>query len=76
VFVGGGLYTWYRERSRRYGLVLALGGILFTIAGLSSRLGLRDYFFVITMIASIVTFIGFILSTEMSPATVGQPAKA
>jgi len=76
VFVGGGLYTWYRERSRGYGLVLALGGILFTIAGLSSRLGLRDYFFVITMIASIVTFIGFILSTEISPATVGQPAKA
>jgi len=53
-----------------------LGGILFTIAGLSSRLGLRDYFFVISMIASIVTFIGFILSTEISPATVGQPAKA
>ena len=48
VFIGGGAYTWWRDRSRRYGLLLAVGGILFTIAGFSSRLGYPGGFFVIT----------------------------
>jgi len=76
VFIGGGVYTWWRDRSRRYGWYLAFGGILFTVAGLSSRLGVRSYFFAITALAAVVTFIGFILAVEHSAARTPSPAKA
>ena len=74
-FIGGGVYTSWKDRSRRYGLLLALGGILFTVAGFSSRLGAPSAFFVITAIASFVTFLGFAWSVEhVAPAP--SPAKA
>ncbi len=76
VFIIGGVYTWWRDRSRRYGWWLAFGGILFTVAGLSSRLGVRSYFFVITALAAIVTFVGFVLAVEHSAARAPTPAKA
>lgn len=76
VFIGGGLYTWLKDRSRRYGLILGLGGILFSVAGFSPRLGLREYFFLITAAAAVITFIGFILSVEVRPTMVAEPAKA
>ncbi len=74
-FIGGGVYTWWRDRARRYGLFLALGGVLFTVAGFSSRLGAPSAFFVVTAIASLVTFLGFLWSVEhVAPAP--TPAKA
>ena len=75
VFIGGGAYTWWRDRSRRYGLLLAVGGILFTIAGFSSRLGYPGGFFVITALAAVVTFLGFVGSVE-HVASAPSPAKA
>jgi len=75
-FVGGGVYTWWRDPSRRYGWWLAAGGILFTVAGLSSRLGVRSYFFVITALAALVTFIGFIIAVEHTAHRAPVPAKA
>lgn len=76
VFVGGGVYTWAKDRHRVYGLILGAGGILFSVAGFSARFGVRQFFFLITALAAIVTFIGFILSVESRPATVPEPAKA
>jgi hypothetical protein len=74
-FIGGGVYTSWKDRSRRYGLLLALGGILFTVAGFSSRLGAPSAFFLITAAASLVTFLGFAWSVEhVAPAA--SPAKA
>jgi len=74
-FIGGGVYTTWKDRTRRYGLLFALGGILFTVAGFSSRLGAPSAFFVITAIASFVTFLGFVRSVEhVAPAP--SPAKA
>jgi hypothetical protein len=74
-FIGGGVYTSWKDRTRRYGLLFALGGVLFTIAGFSSRLGAPSGFFVITAIASFVTFLGFAWSVEhVAPAP--SPAKA
>ena len=68
-FIGGGLYTWWKDHTRRYGLLLALGGILFTVAGFSSRLNYPSGFFVITAAAAIVTFLGFVRSVErLAPA--------
>jgi len=75
VFIGGGVYTWWKDRARRYGLLLALGGTLFTVAGFSSRLGSPSAFFVITAAAVFVTFLGFVWSVErIAPAP--SPAKA
>ncbi len=74
-FIGGGLYTWWKARARRYGVLLALGGILFTVAGFSSRLGFPGGFFLITALAAVVTFLGFVWSVEhLAPAP--SPAKA
>ena len=74
-FIGGGVYTTWKDRTRRYGLLFALGGILFTVAGFSYRLGAPSAFFVITAIASFVTFLGFVRSVEhVAPAP--SPAKA
>jgi hypothetical protein len=74
-FIGGGVYTSWKDRTRRYGLLFALGGVLFTVAGFSSRLGAPSGFFVITAIASFVTFLGFAWSVEhVAPAP--SPAKA
>ena len=75
IFIGGGLYTWWRERARYYGLFFALGGVLFTVAGFSSRLGAPGMFFVITALAALSMFVGFVLSIEYSAAT-PSPAKA
>ena len=74
-FIGGGVYTSWKDRSRRYGLLFALGGVLFTVAGFSSRLGAPSAFFVITALASFVTFLGFAWSVER-PAPAPTPAKA
>ncbi len=76
VFIGGGVYSWWIDRTRRYGLVLAVGGILFTVAGSSSRLGGSAVFFLLTAVAAIVTFAGFVLSVEYSAARAASPAKA
>lgn len=76
VFIGGGIYSWWMERSRRYGLVLALGGVLFTVAGSSSRLGGSAAFFLLTAAAAVVTFVGFVLAVEYSASRAASPAKA
>jgi len=64
VFVVGGVYSWWKDHARRYGLFLALGGVLFTVAGFSSRLGAPSLFFVITALAAIAMFFGFVMAVE------------
>ncbi len=75
VFIGGGVYSWWKDHARIYGLFLALGGILFSVAGFSSRLGAPSAFFVITALAAIAMFLGFILAVEHAAAA-PSPAKA
>ncbi len=75
IFIVGGVYSWWRDRSRAYGLLFALGGILFTAAGFSSRLGVPSAFFLVTALAAFVTFLGFVWSVEHT-APAAQPAKA
>ncbi len=75
IFIVGGAYSWWTDRSRAYGLLFALGGILFTVAGFSSRFGVPSAFFLITALAAFVTFLGFVWSVErVAPAA--APAKA
>ena len=76
VFIGGGVYSWWKDRTRKYGLVLALGGVLFTVAGSTSRLGSSATFFLLTALAAIVTFVGFVLAVEYSAGRAAAPAKA
>ncbi len=75
VFIGGGLYSWWKDHARIYGWFLALGGILFSVAGFSSRLGAPWAFFLITTFAALSVFLGFVLAVEHA-ATVARPAKA
>ncbi len=75
VFIAGGVYSWWKDHARIYGLFLALGGVLFSVAGFSSRLGVPSAFFIITALAAIAMFLGFILAVEHA-AAVPRPAKA
>ena len=76
VFIGGGVYSWWKDHARVYGWFLAAGGVLFTVAGFSSRLGAPWAFFVITAIAAVTMFLGFILAVEHAAASAPRPAKA
>ena len=76
VFIGGGVYSWWKDRTRKYGLILGAGGVLFTVAGATSRLGGSAVFFLLTTLAAIVTFIGFVLAVEFSAVRAASPAKA
>ncbi len=76
VFIAGGVYSWWKDHARRYGLFLALGGVLFTVAGFSSRLQVPAAFFVITAFAAISVFLGFVLAVEHAAAVAPRPAKA
>jgi len=65
VLIVGALYSFWLDRSRKYGLLIALGGIFNLFGGLRSRF-LQDptYFFVFATIGVLLLFLGFLLSSE------------
>lgn len=60
----GALYSFWLDRSRKYNLLIALGGIFQFFSGLKERLGNSTYFFVLTTIGVLFLFVGFLLSSE------------
>lgn len=65
VLIVGALYSFWLDRSRKYSLLIALGGIFNLLGGLRSRF-LQDptYFFVFTTMGVLLLFLGFLLSSE------------
>jgi len=64
VLIGGALYSFWLDRSRKYNLLIALGGIIYVLSGAGERLGFSAYFFVFSTAGILLLFFGFLLSSE------------
>jgi len=65
VLIIGALYSFWLDKSRRYNLLIAVGGIIQLLSGLRARFGGDPtYFFVFTTIGVLLLFLGFLLSSE------------
>jgi hypothetical protein len=65
LIIGGALYSFWLDRSRKYTLLIALGGIIHLLSGLRARFGGDPtYFFALTTAGVLLLFIGFLLSSE------------
>jgi len=64
LLIVGALFSFWLDRSKKYNLLIALGGIFQFFSGLKERFGNPTYFFVLTTIGVLFLFLGFLLSSE------------
>lgn len=63
LLIGGALYSFIRDRTRSYNILIALGGILPSIGGfLLGITGNADVFFEFELGGTVLLFLGFLLS--------------
>ncbi len=60
----GALYSYWLDRTRKYNLLIALGGIFPFFGGLEARFGGETFFYAFETIGTILLFLGFLLSRE------------
>lgn len=64
VLVLGPLYSYWLDRSRRYNLLISIGGFFPLLGGLKARFGDLTFFYLFEMVGTIILFVGFVLSME------------
>ncbi len=64
LLIGGALYSYWLDRTRKYNLLIALGGIFPFLGGLEARFGGETFFFAFETVGTILLFSGFMLSRE------------
>ena len=65
IIIIGAFYSFWLDRSRKYTLLISLGGIIHLLSGLRARFGGDPtYFFALTTAGVLLLFIGFLLSSE------------
>lgn len=64
LLIGGALYSHWLDRTRKYNLLIALGGIFPFLGGSASRFGGETFFYAFETIGAILLFLGFLLSRE------------
>lgn len=65
VLIGGAFYSFWLDKSRKYALLIALGGIVQLLSGLRARFGGDPtYFFALTTAGVLLLFVGFLLSSD------------
>lgn len=64
ILIIGALYSFWLDRSRSYVLLIALGGIVYSLSGSMARLGNLTYVSIFQTVGIVLLFIGFLLSTE------------
>lgn len=64
ILIIGALYSFWLDRSRSYVLLIALGGIVYSLSGSMARLGNLTYVSIFQTAGIVLLFIGFLLSTE------------
>jgi len=74
ILIVGALYSWWLDRSRRYVMLIALGGIVELFSGLRTRLGNPTYSFVFNTAGILLLFLGFVLSSEYVKKCGEKPA--
>jgi len=64
LLIGGALYSYWLDRTRKYNLLIALGGVFPFFGGLEARFGGNTFFYAFETIGTILLFAGFLLSRE------------
>ena len=64
ILIIGALYSFWLDRPRSYVLLIALGGIIYSLGGSMARLGELTYVSIFQIVGILLLFIGFLLSTE------------
>ena len=65
IIIVGAFCSFWVDRSRKYTLLISLGGIIHLLSGLRARFGEDPtYFFALTTAGVLLLFIGFLLSSE------------
>lgn len=64
ILIIGALYSFWLDKSRRYVLLIALGGIVYSLSGSMARLGEHTYVSIFQTVGILLLFIGFLSSTE------------
>lgn len=62
--IGGALYSFWLDRTRKYNLLIALGGIFPAFGGMRARFGDPTFFFAFETVGALLLFSGFVLSME------------
>lgn len=62
--IGGAVYSFWLDRTKRYNLLIALGGIFPLMGGSLARAGNITLFYAFDTIGALLLFIGFLLSME------------
>lgn len=60
----GAIYGFWLDRSRKYNLLIALGGLFPFFGGVRARLGDPTLFYAFETLGTLFLFVGFILSME------------
>lgn len=77
LLIAGSAYSWWTDRSRRYGLVIAGGGLLQFLSGsLQRTLGLGPVFYSMNGLGFFLLFLGFLLTIDVVRTRVAQPSPA
>jgi hypothetical protein len=62
--IGGAGYSFWLDRTKKYNLIIALGGLFPFMGGALSRAGMYEVFYAMDVVGALLLFIGFILSVE------------
>ncbi|MFQ6106134.1 MAG: hypothetical protein ACE5QF_00895 [Thermoplasmata archaeon] len=62
--IGGAAYSFWLDRTRKYNLLIALGGIFPFIGGSLARAGEITLFYAFETVGALLLFLGFLLSME------------
>lgn len=60
----GAIYSFWLDRTRKYNLLIALGGFFPFFGGLRARFGYRTFFYAFETVGALLLFLGFVLSWE------------
>ncbi len=66
ILIAGAFYCFWLDRTRRYNLLIGLGGLSYMAAGSLARAGILEAFYAIQMVSLLLLFSGFLLSMEYS----------
>ena len=64
ILIVGALYSFWLDKTRKYNLLIAAGGVLYMAGGMLARYGATGAFYGMQFIALLTLFTGFLLSME------------
>lgn len=62
--IGGAVYSFWLDRTRKYNLLIAFGGLFPFLGGSLARVGMYDLFYALDVLGALLLFIGFLMSME------------